>query len=149
MKNAFIGMAIILGLSVTACNTSAGVFPVGIPTVVLSVKDSFSGSKTEGGQNGQPTTTFFEVSGTLEARSQKGSPAGTIVSFKEGNSELLAGPFVEACPVTSKDECGPFATKFTLRYALDPRDVRITSVVVQGLNGITYEVKLAAPVILR
>jgi hypothetical protein len=149
MNMKFVGAAIVLGLTLVGCNNNAGVFPVGIPSVILSVKDTFSGEKTEGGQNGQPVTNFFEVSGTIEVRSQKGSPAGTVVAFKDGADELLAGPFVEACDVTSDKECGPFSTNFTLRYPSDPGTVRITSVVVQGLNGISHEVKLAASVILR
>jgi hypothetical protein len=149
MNKAFIGAAIALGVFVTGCNNAQGVFPVGIPTVIVSLGDSFAGKKTEGGQNGQPATTYYEVSGTLDVRSQKGSPAGTIISFKENGVELLSGPFVEACPITSDKDCGPFSKKYTLRYDQDPIDVRITSVVLKGLNGNTYDLPLGAPVILR
>jgi hypothetical protein len=147
MSMKFIGAAIVLGLSLVACNTNAGVFPVGIPSVILSVKDSQFGPVTED-VNGT-TVTSFKVSGTLEARTQKGSTAGTVVVFKAGNTELLPGPFVEACPVTSANECGPFSSNYSLTFASDPGPLKITSIVVQALNGTPYEVKLAAPVVLR
>lgn len=142
MNKAFIGAGIALGLALAGCNTAQGVFPVGIPTVVLSVKDFKYGP-------GTGTTPSYQISGTLEARTQKGSTAGTIVAFKTGATELFGGPFVEACPVTSVKECGPFATAYTLTYSADPGSLRITSVIVQALNGISSEIKLAAPVVLR
>jgi hypothetical protein len=147
MNKILIGIIVPLGLSLVACNTAAGNFPVGIPSTVLSVKDSQFGPVTED-VNGT-TVTSFKVSGTLEVRTQKGSPAGTVIAFKANNTELLPGPFVEACPVTSKVECGPYTTNYSLTFANDPGSLKVTSVVVQALNGYSSEIKLAAPIILR
>jgi hypothetical protein len=147
MSMKFVGAAIVLGLTLVACNTNAGNFPVGIPSVILSVKDAQFGPVTED-VNGV-TVTSFKVSGTLETRTQKGSTAGTVIAFKSGNNEILPGPFVEACPVISEKECGPFSSNYSLTFSTDPGSLKITSIVVQALNGISSEIKLAAPIVLR
>ena len=151
MNKAFIGAGIALGLALAGCNTAQGVFPVGIPTVIVSLNGFKNEAIPEVPASGNVPAipAKFIVSGTLEVRTQKGSVAGTVVAFKEFGSELLPGPFVKACPVTSPEECGPFSLPYTLTYAKDPVDVRITSIIVQGLNGITAEIKLGAPVVLR
>ena len=151
MNKAFIGAGIALGLALAGCNNSAGVFPVGIPTVVLSlngVKNDFvAGTPAAGTTPAVPPK--YTVTGTLEVRTQKGSVAGTIAAFKENDTELFGGPFVEACPVTSAKECGPFSIPYAFTYTSDPGDVRITSIVVQALNGNKAEIQLAAPLVLR
>lgn len=151
MNKAFIGAGITLGLTLIGCNNSQGVFPVGIPTIILSAP----GSKNEFVPGTPATTTEpikpavpdkYLISGTLETRSQKGSPAGTVISFKSNGKELFGGPFVKECPITSKEDCGPFTSNYVLTYYEDPGRVKITSVVVQGLNGLPYEIQLASPI---
>jgi hypothetical protein len=149
MNKAFIGVGIALAL--VGCNNSKGVFPVGIPTIILSAP----GSKNEF-VPGTPASTTppitpaipakYIITGTLETRSQKGSPAGTVIAFKSEGKELFGGPFVKECPITSKEDCGPFTSNYTLTYYSDPGRVEITSVVVQGLNGLPYEIQLASPI---
>jgi len=118
------------------CNLSAISHPVGIPTATLSVSDV----------SNYGTTLSF----TIKAYTPPGSPGGTINKFTFADGNVLAGPRLEACPITSKKDCGPFSIVVTISTSstLANGSVAIVSYTVVGENGAAFEQELPTPLII-
>lgn len=132
MNKAFIGAGIVLGLALAGCNNDLGLYPVGVPTPIVSF--------TELTSSWDIATGAGTVGYTVSVRSIPGSPNGTVQSFiAKSGREYGVGVFVQACPVGFQKACPVTASGDIAQSFLnaEQNDFIFTGLRVQGENGLS------------